>query len=94
MRIEVVRRGGIVGIPLRGTLDTGDLPDSKARIVENAVQSLRFDQPPSPPRHPDGFEYEFALEKDGDRRSVILDEADVPETLRPIVDEAVTSELA
>jgi hypothetical protein len=90
MKLEVVRRGGIVGLPFRGTVDTGTMPADQAQAVESAVKALRFGQPPSPARHPDSFQYEIALEQDGQRRSAVLDEADMPDALRSVVDEAVT----
>lgn len=94
MKVEVARTGGIVGIPFRATLDTAHLLPAKARLIENAVQSLPFDQPPSNPRHPDAFQYEIVVDPDGGRQTATLDEADVPEALRLLINEAVTSGLS
>ncbi len=89
MEVEVVRRGGFAGVAVRGTIDTAELPPDVAAAAEAALRALQFDRPPSPPRHPDSFQYEFSVVNGSTRRTVALDEADVPEGLRPIVDAAV-----
>jgi hypothetical protein len=89
MQVELVRRGGFAGVAVRGTVDTAELPPDVAAAAEVALRQLPFDRPPSPPRHPDSFQYEIIVGNGATRRSVVLDEADVPEGLRPVIDAAV-----
>lgn len=89
MQVEVARRGGLAGVTVRGTADTAHLPPDAAAAAEAALQRLPFDRPPSPPRHPDSFQYEITLGNGGTRRSVVLDEAELPEAVRPVIDAAV-----
>src|ERR1051326_5527568 len=76
MRVEVVRRGGLVGIPLRGVVDTAELPADVASRAEAALRGLPFGQPPPPPS-PDRFQYQITVLDDGDARSAVINEADV-----------------
>ena len=91
MRIRVIRRGGLAGIPMRGEIETTELPQSQALLAEQALQKLPIDAPPVPPRHPDGFQYEIAFSPDGSGadRSLVLDEAEVSDALRPVIDTAM-----
>lgn len=89
MHIEVVRRGGLAGITLRGAVDTAALTPDIATAGEAALRGLAFDRPASPPRHPDSFQYELTVVDGGTRRTSVLDEAELPEALRPIIDAAV-----
>jgi len=87
MRVEIVRRGGLAGIALRGAVDTTELPADVASRAEAALRALPFGQPPPPPRHPDSFQYQITLE-DGDGRSAVVNESDVSADLRPVIDAA------
>jgi hypothetical protein len=89
MQVEVVRRGGLAGVAVRGAVDTTDLPSDAAAGAEIALRALPFGRPPSPPRHPDSFQYEITVVNGSTRRTAVLDEANVPEGLRPLVDAAV-----
>jgi hypothetical protein len=88
VRAEIVRRGGLAGIPLSGVVDTAQLPADIAARTEAALRALPFGRPPSPPRHPEGFQYEITLTEDGQRRSAVIDEAEVTDDLRPAIDAA------
>jgi len=89
MRIEVIRRGGLAGVTVRGAVDTADLAPSVASEAEAALQSLPFGRPSAPPRHPDSFQYEIIAPSAGSRQSAVVDEAEVPEGLRPAVEAAL-----
>jgi hypothetical protein len=90
MRVDVARRGGLAGITLRGSMDTAELPAEAAGGAEAALREMRVDQPPSPPGHPDSFQYEITFQhEDGGSRCVVLDESELPEALRPLVDAAL-----
>jgi hypothetical protein len=92
MHVRVVRRGGLAGIPMRGEVETTELaqtPDH-ARAIEDALRGLPVDRPPAAPSHPDGFQYaiEFA-DGGGEPRSVTLDESEVSDELRPLIQQAM-----
>jgi len=89
MQVEVVRRGGIAGVTVRGTVDTAEFPPDVAAAAEAALRGLAFDRPPSPPRHPDSFQYAVSVVHGGTPRTAVLDEADVPPALLPLIDAAV-----
>lgn len=89
MQVEVVRRGGFAGVSLRGSVDTSELPPRTADQAEAALQALPFGRPATVPRHPDSFQYEITLAHGDARRSAILDEAELPEDLRPVVEAAI-----
>jgi hypothetical protein len=90
MHIKVTRRGGIAGIPLRGEIDTAELPPDQARLAEQTLHTLTDTAAEAPPRHPDGFQYEIAFSPGhGLARSMMLDETDVPDGLRPLIDTAM-----
>ncbi|HEY8836270.1 MAG TPA: protealysin inhibitor emfourin [Dehalococcoidia bacterium] len=90
MQVEVVRRGGFAGIPLRGTVDTARLSPDEVSAAEAALQVLPFDRPPGTPRHPDSFQYEITVADGGRRRSAVVDEAELPAGLRPLVNAALS----
>jgi len=90
MRVRVVRRGGLAGIAVTGEVDTGELPAEQAKAVEDRLHRLPLDKPTPPPGHPDGFQY--ALEFPGPRgesRSITLDESEVDDNLRPVIQKAM-----
>jgi Emfourin len=88
MRIEITRHGGLAGIVLRGSVDTAQLAPAVARAAEAAVEELPFGRLPSAPRHADSFQYEITVLGANGTRSAILDEADVPEPLLPLLEAA------
>jgi hypothetical protein len=81
-RVNVVRRGGLAGIPLRGSVDLADLPAEAGRA---ATAALNAAPAAAEPPHPDGFQYELAA----DGRTVTLNESQIPEALRPLIDAAL-----
>jgi hypothetical protein len=90
MRVRVVRRGGLAGIPMRGEIETSELPAQQAALADAALHSLPADAAPAPPHHPDGFQYEIAFSPaDGASRSMLIDEADVSDALRPVIETAM-----
>ena len=89
MEVRVVRRGGFAGIAMTATLDTSDLADDEASGAEAALAELDAEAPAPEPPYPDAFQYEIATEQEGTARSVVLNEGDVPDALRPLLDEAM-----
>src|SRR5712691_436726 len=89
-RVRVVRRGGLAGIPLRGEVDTAEFSGDQAKTIESTLHGLPFDKPPAPPRHPDGFQYALEFpDASGESRSVTLDESEIAENLRPVIQTAM-----
>lgn len=89
MRIEVVCRGGYAGVTRKGTIDTSELDGPAAAAAEEAIRSLKVEQPAKPPSHPDSFQYEITTSESGKTRSVTVDEAHLPKDLRHVVDSAL-----
>jgi hypothetical protein len=89
MDVRVVRRGGFAGIAMTATIDTAELADDEALGAEAALAELDADAPAPESAHPDAFQYEIATDLDGTARSVVLNEGDVPDALRPLLDEAM-----
>jgi hypothetical protein len=89
MQVEVVRRGGLIGVPMRGSIDTGQLPEPAASRATGALRELPFGKPPAAPTHPDSFQYEITVVEAGDRRQAVIDESQLPSDLRSLVDGAL-----
>ncbi|MGH2767239.1 MAG: protealysin inhibitor emfourin [Actinomycetota bacterium] len=89
VKIEFQRSGGFAGTTLATSVDAGDLPQTEAEELGELVE--RADLPalserPRRPGGPDRFQYDLAVTL-GDRRyQVTVGEAEVPETLRPLLD--------
>jgi hypothetical protein len=77
---------------MHGEVETTELPRHQAILAEEALQRLPVDAPPTPPHHPDGFQYEIAfspVDGNGGSRSLVIDESEVPDALRPVIDTAM-----
>jgi hypothetical protein len=85
LKVQVVRRGGFAGIPLRGEVDTADLGSRRAAAAEAALRRLSVGKPAAPPAHPDSFQYELTFPGG----TVVLDESEVCDDLRPLIDKAM-----
>lgn len=86
MHVQVVRRGGIAGVVLRGEADIAER--AGAGDVEGLLRSLPFGRRPAPAR-PDRFLYEITITEGGRSRSAQLGESELPEGLRPLVGAAL-----
>jgi hypothetical protein len=95
LQIEFERSGGVAGVALRKSVDAGDLPQPEAEELRNLVE--RADIPalaersrgPGPGR-PDRFQYDLTVTLDDRRYQMTVGEADLPESLRPLVDKLLT----
>lgn len=101
MHIQVVRRGGIAGVTLRGEADSAELAGAGGDAEELLRSISRGDdplqtppahggalRPPVPPR-PDRFRYEITV-TDGERsQTAHFNEDELPEGLRPVVKAAL-----
>jgi hypothetical protein len=86
MRITVVRRGGLAGVALRGDADTSELSPPTATAAEEALKNLPSRGSEIAASHPDGFLYELSF----DGNSVTLDESQISDDLRPIIESAMS----
>lgn len=89
MRVRVERRGGIAGIPMTAEVDTAELGPDRADQAERLLRS----SPPAPsgPPVPDGFRFHLSLPDSGSDSDVaVVDERQVPDALRPLLDLAAT----
>jgi hypothetical protein len=90
MRVRVVRRGGLAGIPMRGEIETAEFSPDQAKAIEDRLNGLPGDKLTAAPSHPDGFQY--ALEfpgPGGESRLIALDESEVGDDLRPVIQKAM-----
>jgi hypothetical protein len=78
VKVTVTRRGGFAGIALRGSADTTECAGS-----EEALRAC-IGKAPEPPL-PDAFVYDVAF----DDQTVSLNERDVDDALRPLIDAAL-----
>jgi hypothetical protein len=89
MRIVFERSGGFTGMIVTTTVDTAILSPMERSTLHSLVEAADFFRLPgaiASPAQPDRFQYQITVE-DGDRQhTVILGEAAVPGTLRPLLD--------
>jgi IMP dehydrogenase/GMP reductase len=88
MHIQVVRRGGIAGVTLRGEADTAELAGTGG--AEELLRSMPSGRPESPGR-PDRFRYEITVTEAGRSQTAHFNEDELPESLRPVVHAALAS---
>ena len=89
MRVRVVRRGGLAGIPMRGEGDTAEFPGDQAKAIEDRLRRA-VDKPAAAPSHPDAFQYALEFtDAGGESRAVTLDESEVSDALRPFIQRAM-----
>jgi len=89
VHVEVVRRGGIAGVALSATFETGDLATDDRALVEAALGALPFGRAPDPPTHPDTFSYDITVHDGSTVRTATLGEAQLPPELHDVVAAAV-----
>ena len=89
MKIELERSGGFTGIPLRRTISSDNLPAPEQTKLAGLVRASGFFELPAeiPNSRPgaDRFQYQLSIEEAGVRHSVRVDEANLPDTLRPLI---------
>jgi hypothetical protein len=90
MHIEFVRSGGFAGMRLAASVDSQNLPPEQASTLDKMIADTGFfDLPeqikPSAPG-PDRFEYQVVISSAGQTHSVNVNEAVIPDRLRPLLD--------
>lgn len=85
--MQLHRTGGFGGIELRSRLDTDELPEPDARWLDAVVAALPPKAPPARPGGgmPDAMRYELTIQRDGDRRTLVYTDVDMPPQVRPLV---------
>jgi hypothetical protein len=86
MHVRVTRRGGLTGIPLRGELETTELPSEQARLAEAALVELPLTTEARPPTHPDAFQYDIELPGG---HVLTVDESELSDVLQPLIQAAL-----
>jgi hypothetical protein len=89
MRIHFERSGGFAGLRLQHELDTTSLPPAEAEEVAHMVDSARFFELPQTIRATqpgaDRFRYKLSVDSGIQKHSVEVDDAAIPENLRPLL---------
>jgi hypothetical protein len=84
VRVHINRYGGIAGLKLSADVATTDLDAEKAERAEQAVTRLLDGPATTSPPQPDRFRYEITVPER--RTSVTVNEQDLPDDLRPLIE--------
>jgi hypothetical protein len=90
MIIQVERSGGFAGIPLQSVIDISQLDPQERQEMQDLVNSSRFFDTPLPAASSqtagaDRFTYSLTIEEGAKKRTVNLNEADIPENWQPLI---------
>lgn len=89
MKINFERTGGFAGMRMTAMLDTELMPQEDASHLENMVDASNFfDLPevlPALEKGADYFQYRLTVELEGQKHTVEVSEASVPDELRPLL---------
>ena len=95
MRINVERRGGFTGIPLRASIDLDTLSTSEREHIEALVEAAGFfSLPPTltaPAPGGDRFQYTVTVQTGGRSHTVETDDTGAPPALRPLLDSLIAA---
>jgi len=89
MRIYFQRMGGFAGLRMATTLDSHELEEEEVRTLAEEIQQAGFFELPKrlqPDRGAvDRFEYHITVEDEHKEHSIVVSEAAMPDSLRPLV---------
>ena len=90
MKVSFEQSGGLAGMMVSTTVDSGSLPKEEASLLQNLVKDANFFTLPSksePPRQgaADYFEYTISVENDGLKHTVETTDLTMPESLKPLI---------
>jgi hypothetical protein len=85
MRVELVRSGGFAGLVMKASMDTDEFPTEIATKVAAAIDALDWDAEQTPSGWADGFQYQLTVRRDGQLRTKILQEGELPPDARPLL---------
>jgi len=90
VKLHFERTGGLAGLKLSVSMDPDSLgPDAASKLRALLDKAGFFDLPPvlrGPSPGPDRFRYKVTIETAGMRHTVDMDEAAMPESVKPLVD--------
>lgn len=87
MKVRLTQSGGYAGLRMGCTVDTGELPSSQARIVEEAVESGDlFRQSGQPHQGADALQYVIEIETTGGLRKAAFDDIAKSESALRVVE--------
>lgn len=91
MRIEFIRSGGIAGVTLKASVDTGKLPPAQGAELERLVRAIDFGRLPRRPSGPgaDRFQYDLTILDGKRRQAVSFNEGQLTAEVRPLVNRLV-----
>lgn len=88
MQVKLVRSGGLAGLNLVATVDTGDLPTDQQEVVSRLLtEDLRVGVPAGsgPPGGADQFTYQLEIRRDGRTVRRRWKEPEVHDVVRPLL---------
>lgn len=89
MRYHFVRSGGFAGLRLAATVDSEELPEEEAILLEEELDSAHFFNLPNQLQEPQGgtdrFQYQITVDNGEKQHTVEAGEASLPDTLQPLV---------
>jgi hypothetical protein len=84
------RTGGFAGISRKTTVDTANLPENEARQLPQLVETANFYNLPTniaaSSNQADRFQYKLTVEDNDQKHTIIVSEAAMPGTLRPLIE--------
>lgn len=91
MRVEYLRSGGFAGLQLTTVVDTEQLVADEASNLEKMVNECDFFAQPGQiraagPSGADRFEYRLTVTMETRSHTVVVGEAALPDTFRPLID--------
>ena len=91
--ISFTRSGGFAGRTNSAEIDSTDLDDAEAGELRHMIVRSGFFEVLALNRQalqmPDQFSYEITIEHDGKKRTLELNDTNVPELLRPLINRLV-----
>ncbi|SRR5712691_13390199 len=89
MQMRIERSGGFAGLRLSHDLDSSQLSPEESKELNRLVESAGFFDLPADVRAAspgaDRFQYKLSVKAGAREHTVTVDEAAVPETLRPLL---------
>ena len=90
MRILFEQTGGFMGRTVDLNLDLKDLPEDQAETLRQLLEQANFfglEENLARQSYPDAYQYQIKVETERMEHTVHASDGNVPESLRPLVDE-------
>jgi hypothetical protein len=85
-RLHLTRTGGLAGIAMEATVDTGELDPATADRILAAVRRADVSKQGAAPGLPDAFSYELEIDDGHSTRRMTFSDPEAPESLQPALD--------